>query len=289
MPNALAVRITAGVVMTARSLRTAIAFGLVLCLVSCASIQARIFPRPLIYYVRNVTVMADARMPLDLISGVDARVSAAIAATRPPKGAERVVLMVKIDRLDRGEGARRRMERARFTVTATSVETGEPVAEGKYVVNAPTDDPRFARAALAEEIAARIRFDFSLAHPLKRNLPAPRLMSTRLKTDPDLQSAPTPPAAPPVRAAARPAEPSVAATPPKPTPVAAEKPAPVEMAAPPVLATTTTEKPAFPDQPPLPAAEVKPGTTVEQGARGAVRLGGGCDPTVSSDCLSPKP
>lgn len=273
--------------MTARSLRTAIAFGLVLCLVSCASIQARMFPRPLVYYVRNVTVMADARMPLDLISGVDARISAAIAATRPPKGAERVVLMVKIDRLDRGEGARRRLERAHFTVTATSVETGEPVAEGKYVVNAPTDDPRFARGALAEEIAARIRFDFSLAHPLVRSVPAPRLTSTRLTTDPDLQSTPTLPAAPPARTAAAPAQPAIAATPPKPAPVA--KPAPVEMAAPPVLPATTAEKPAFPDQPALPAAQVKPGTTVEQGARGAVRLGSNCDPSVTADCLSPKP
>lgn len=275
--------------MTARSLRTAIAFGLVLCLVSCASIQARMFPKHLVYYVRNVTVVADARMPLDLIAGVDARVSAAIAATKPPQGAERVVLMVKIDRLDRGEGARRRMERAHFTVTVTSVETGELVAEGKYVVNAPTDDPKFARGALAEEIAARIRFDFSLAHPMVRMVPPPRMLSTRLKTDAEPQATPTPLVPQPAKAAVLPAKPAVAATAPKALPPVADEAAPVEMAAPPILPVTKTDKPAFPDQPALPADEVKPGTTVEQGARGAVRLGGGCDPTIATDCLAPKP
>jgi hypothetical protein len=275
--------------MTARSLRTAIAFGLVLCLVSCASIQARMFPKHLVYYVRNVTVMADARMPRELLSGVDARISTSIAATRPPKGAERVVLMVKIDRLDRGEGARRRMACAHFTVTATSVDTGEPVAEGRYVVNASTDDPRFALGALAEEIAARIRFEFSLAHPMVRTVPAPRTMSTLLKTDPVVASAPTPPAVPRVSGPPRPQRSPAVVSPASAVPAAAANPPPVEIAAPPVAPASQPEKPAYPVQPPRNAAEVKPGTTVEQGARAAVRLGGGCDPTVSADCLTPEP
>jgi hypothetical protein len=275
--------------MTAHSLRTAIAFGLVLCLVSCASIQARMFPKHLVYYVRNVTVMADARMPRDLLSGVDARISAAIAATRPPKGAERVVLMVKIDRLDRGEGARRRLGRAHFTVTATSVDTGEPVAEGRYVVNASTDDPRFAIGSLAEEIAARIRFEFSLAHTLVRTVPAPRTMSTLLKTDPVVASAPTPPAFPRVSGPSRALQSPAVASPAPAVPAVAATPPPVEMAAPPVASITQAEKPAYPAQLPRNAAEVKPGTTAEQGARAAVRLGGGCNPTVFADCLTPKP
>lgn len=273
--------------MSARSLRTAIAFGLVLCLASCASIQARMFPKHLVYYVRNVTVIADARMPLDLISGVDARVSAAIAATQPPPGEERVVLMVKIDRLDHGEGARRRMERAHFTVTVTSVETGEPVAEGKYVVNASTDDPRFARGALAEEIASRIRSDFSLVHPTVRIVPAPRMTSTRLKSDPEVAIRPTPRVAPIASATPKvmpPAPQAAPASAPRPP-----KPAPVEMVAPPVLPVTSGDKSAYPDQPARPVAQMKPATTVDQGARGAVRLGGGCDPAASEDCLTIKP
>jgi hypothetical protein len=276
--------------MTARSLRTAIAFGLVLCLVSCASIQARIFPKHLVYYVRNVTVIADARMPRDLLSGVDARISAAIAATRPPTAAERVVLMVKINRLDQGEGARRRMGRAHFTVTATSVDTGEPVAEGSYVVNASTDDPRYALGSLAEEIAARIRIEFSLSAPVVRPIPVPRpTISTLLKTDPVVASAPTPQALPRASGPQRPLPSPAVATPAAAEPAVAPKPVPIEMAAPPVASTTQPEKPAYPVQPARNAAEVKPGTTVEQGARAAIRLGGGCDPTVSTDCLPPNP
>jgi hypothetical protein len=276
--------------MTARSLRTAIAFGLVLCLVSCASIQARIFPKHLVYYVRNVTVIADARMPRDLLSGVDARISAAIAATRPPTAAERVVLMVKIDRLDQGEGARRRMGRAHFTVTATSVDTGEPVAEGSYVVNASTDDPRYALGSLAEEIAARIRIEFSLSAPVVRPIPVPRpTISTLLKTDPVVASGPTPQALPRASGPQRPLPSPAVATPAAAESAVAPKPVPIEMAAPPVASTTQPEKPAYPAQPARNAAEVKPGTTIEQGARAAIRLGGGCDPTVSTDCLPPKP
>jgi hypothetical protein len=81
----------------------------------------------------------------------------------------------------------------------------------------------------------------------------------------------------------------LAAAPAVPAPTAIAKQAPAEMAAPPVLPVTKVEKPAYPDQPALPAAGVKPGTTVEQGARAAIRLGGGCDPAVSLDCLSAKP
>lgn len=101
--------------MSARSFRIAAAIGLVLLLASCSLIYGRSIDRPLVYYVRNVTVMADLKVPLDLIESVDRRVSAAIAATRAPQGAERVVLLVKIDRLGYGEGARRSLAQARFT------------------------------------------------------------------------------------------------------------------------------------------------------------------------------
>lgn len=170
--------------MFARSLRIAAAVGLLMVLASCTLLHGRSIDRPLVYYVRNVTVMADARIPLDLIESVDRRVSSAIAATRAPAGAERVVLLVKIDHLGFGEGARRRLAQAKFMVTATSVETGEPVAQGFFTVNSPTDDPRWTRQALAEEIAARIRFAFSLTTPRIRKSQPPRTISTRLVSDP---------------------------------------------------------------------------------------------------------
>ena len=53
--------------MFARSLRIAAAVGLLMVLASCTLLHGRSIDRPLVYYVRNVTVMADARIPLDLI------------------------------------------------------------------------------------------------------------------------------------------------------------------------------------------------------------------------------
>ncbi len=267
--------------MFARSLRIAVALSFALLLASCSLFQGRSIDRPLVYFVRNVTVLADARVPLDLLEGVDRRISAAIAATRAPQGAERVVLLVKIDRLGFGEGARRRLAQAHFTVTAVSVETGEPVAKGAFRVNSPTDDPRWARQALAEEVAARIRFAFSLTTPRIRKPMPVRSMSTRLASDPPPATMPTTQPVTP-RAAAVPAiepEKPVVVT----VPTEAAPAPPTEMAAPPV-AETPDARPAAPAQPARRAADVGTGTPVEQGAVGTIRLRPDCDPAVTPDC-----
>ena len=272
--------------MFARSLRIAVAMGFALLLASCSVFFGRSIDRPLVYHVRNVTVMADAQIPLDLIEDVDRRVSAAIAATRPPQGAERVVLLVKINRLTFGEGARRRFAQAKFTVTATSVETGEPVAQGTFTVHSPTEDPRWARQALADEIAARIRFAFSLATPRIRKSQPPRIISTRLASEPAPQIVPNSPA---TTARAAPTQPkvdpqktqeAVVATP----PAATASPAPQEMAAPPVAAAPQPSAVNAPAQPARRAADIGKGTPVEQGASGTIRLRSDCDPAVTPDC-----
>ncbi|WP_159947872.1 hypothetical protein [Rhizobium sp. 18065] len=261
--------------MVARSFRIAFALGLLLVLSACAHSSDRGIYRPLVYYVRDVTVMADASVPHDLIRGIDRRVSAAIASTRPPAGAERVVLLVKIDTFGNGLNARRYFEQVRFTVTAASVETGEPVAAGSFTVNSPTNDPRFGREPLAEEIAARIRFAFSLTVPRIRTMRPPKTMSTRFATDaaPVMAAAITPP---PVRAAA-----TAALTKPLPV-VVAPAPIPAEIVAPVIVAPVV--------QPAKARAKDAPaqGGAVEQGASGSVRLDGACDPT-DAECLAPKP
>lgn len=269
--------------MFARSLRIAVALGFALLLSSCSLFHGRSIDRPLVYFVRNVTVLADARIPLELLDRVDRRVSAAIAATRAPQGAERVVLMVKIDRLGFGEGARRRLAQADFTVTAVSVETGEPVAKGSFRVNSPTDNPGWAREALAEEIAARIRFAFSLTTPrIRKSFPPRTTISTRLASDPAPVIAPNAPAVIPRQASAAPQpaaqKPVVVAAPPTPQP-----PAPQEMAAPPVVETPAV-RPATPAQPARRAADIRKGTPVEQGAVGTIRLRPDCDPAVTPTC-----
>jgi hypothetical protein len=263
--------------MVARSFRIAFALGLVLLLSACSLSRENSIHRPLVYYVRDVTVMADAGVPLDLIRGIDRRVSAAISSTRPPAGAERVVLLVKIDKFGFGSNARRYFEQVRFTVTAASIETGEPVAAGSFTVNSPTNDPRFGREPLAEEVAARIRFAFSLTVPRIRTVRPPKTMSTRFRTDPAPIVAPvvTPP---PVRAAAVRAPLAKSA----PVPDVVPAPVPAEIVAPVIVAPVV--------QPPQKKAVNAPaqGGSTEQGASGTVQLGA-CDPVADAECPQAKP
>jgi len=241
--------------MFARFFKLGFALLLFGVLASCTVTGGRPITRPLSYHVRAVTVLADARIPTSIFAGVDRRVSAAIAATRPPAGAERVVVLVKIDRLGYGYNARRNLQTARFTVTATSVETGEPVATGSFLVNNPTNDPMMAEESLAEEIASRVRFAFSLASPsLRKLVRPPRTQSTRLKTA-----------------------------------LAPEAPALVAPAA----VTSAEPAAAVLPAPAAPAAEAIE-TNIEEGASGAVKLGAAaptvpCDPAKDKDCAAPKP
>ncbi|THV25341.1 hypothetical protein [Peteryoungia ipomoeae] len=152
-------------------------------LTACVAFPGTWNGRPLVYNVRTATILANGDVHLDLLTSLDRRIASAIATTRPPPGAERVVLLIKLDRLTKGFNARRNLDRAHVTVTASSVETGEPVAEAKLVVDASTDDPRYGREQLAEQIAARIRYAFSLTTPRLRVVRHPPKISTILATE----------------------------------------------------------------------------------------------------------
>lgn len=183
--------------MLARIFRFSFALLLLAALASCSIFQARPITRPLVYYVREVTVMADAGVPLGVIRGVDRRVSAAVASTRPPAGAQRVAMLIRIEEIGTGFGARRGIPNARFTMTAVSLETGEPVAEGTFNVSGTTDAPGMAEESLAEEISARIRFAFSLVNPsLRKVVRPPRTMMTKFVNDPPEPVVPEMPVAP---------------------------------------------------------------------------------------------
>ena len=241
--------------MFTRFFKLGLALFLLAALASCSLTNGRPITRPLSYHVRDVTVIADATVPTRIIAGVDRRVSAAIAATRPPVGAERVVVLVRIERLGYGFNARRQLRTARFSVTAVSVETGEPVATGSFLVNNPTDVPMMAEESLAEEISSRVRFAFALASPsLRKLVRPPRTQSTRLKT------------------ALLPESPTVAA----PAAAILTEPAPAPIPAPAAI----------------PAGAIE--TNIEEGASGVVKLGGAapvlpCDPAKDQDCTAPKP
>ncbi|MCL6708407.1 hypothetical protein M8R20_15505 [Pseudomonas sp. R2.Fl] len=207
--------------------------------------------RPLLYDVRDVAVIGREDVPVTVLAGVDRRIAAAIHATRHTQPLQRVVLTVKFDDYRPVQPFGDRRARVRFKVTAADIDTGDPVAAGTFVVHSTTDNPWIADENLAEEVASRIRFAFTLRPPRlpPPPPPRPRTMSTRLKKD----VAPAPVAVP----AAVP-QPVVI-----PTPVAA--PAPVVT--------------------PVPAPSLPSGGNAEEGASGKISIGGGtCDVATDPTC-----
>ena len=229
--------------------RTVVTLAFVLLLASCSVLQGGPIQRPLSYHVRDVVVMADAKVPASVIAGVDRRVAAAIRTTMPPAGAERVILTVKVDRFGHGHNARRDFLQAKYTVTAVSIETGKPVAKGRFIANSPTNVPGMEEEALAEEMASRIRFAFALTVPRLRIVPPPRTTSTQLASDVEV------------------AEPFAATPPPGPaSPLAPRsayvQPQPERTVVPPVQ-LPRSQRPSVPPR----------GVALEDGASGTVRLG----------------
>ncbi|MGV8936856.1 MAG: hypothetical protein ACOH2J_07005 [Allorhizobium sp.] len=250
--------------MVHRIVRAAVAVLLVALLSACSPFSQIPIDRPLYYDVRDVSIIADARVPEALLSRVDREVSAAIAATRRSQPLPRVVLTVKIDDFRIGTRFPFHLSHARFRMTAASVDSGNPIATGTYIVRSASNDPATVSAQLAEDIASRIRFGFALAqtpigYPVSRSKPH---QSTRLSRD----------IAPPAKA---PKAVSSFADPEKPV---VKQPVPTAAAA-------------------SNAAIVEPaGTNLEAGAQSSIKLSGGaakplpvCDPALDAECVAPKP
>ena len=226
--------------------------------------------RPLYYDVRDVSVIADVRVPEALIARVEDQVSDAIEGTRRREPLPRVVLTVKIDDFGLGRRFPPQLSHARFRVTAASVDSGDPVAVGIYTVRAGSNDPATANAVLAAAIASHIRYAFALAPP-----PMPRLLirrphqSTRFERD---VAAPRPARAGPRVSRAAPDEPA-----------AVEAPRKNTVDKNPVDAKPVASKPA--------------GTNLETGAKSSISLSGPsqakpaplCDPKLDAECVAPKP
>lgn len=116
----------------------------------------------LLYDVRAAFVSARADVSPNLLSATDRLVDEAIRATFRQEALPRTILTIRIT--DTGYlpliiGAR---FRARVTVEAVSVVTGEKVAAGSFAVSAFALDSAQADRRLAERIAERVAQDFRL-------------------------------------------------------------------------------------------------------------------------------
>lgn len=154
--------------MLLRFCHTAIALLLSCLLSSCSVAGLGAFKPRKVYDVRDLTVLADVRVPKAVIVGTDSRIAAAIAATVPRPETPPVVLSVRIGSYRPDISPLNRRSEARVTVTAVSVIDGSPVATATFPVTSGTENPDFEAEALAEVIAARIRSLFVLTMPSSR-------------------------------------------------------------------------------------------------------------------------
>lgn len=272
---------------------------------SCSQTGRHPIERPLYYDVRDVAVIADARVSQVMLAGIDRRVAEAIGATVRPVPLPRVILAINI--LDYAPGGlwNDRRPRVTFKVVATSVDNGMDLAAGTFTVFAATNNFPMIDESLAEEVAARIRFAFSLSTPqvVRRERPrpasAPRVRSEVVEpaaVAPATRPAPaehrtprqTPVQAPVVTPRQPVVEPVTPAPPaaPAPIPPVVQPSAPQAAPVPTAPATPSTPSPNRPAQGAAPS-----GTNIEEGANGAIRLPGDgptCDPTQDPECQVPE-
>lgn len=251
--------------MVCRIVQAAVVLVACMLLASCSVFNRKPIERPLYYDVRDVSVMAGARVSPVLIAGIDQRISASIAATRRPVPLPRVVLAVRIEKYAVGIGIGSRLNEARFSVSAISVENGETVATGVFDVYSTSENPLMAEESLAEQITARVRYAFSLTTPSLPKPPRARAATVRRVASPDV-----------------------------PDSLASPAPAGVE----PVAAPTDGGVEVVPEAP-QPAAQtggVSPGTNTEEGALASIDLSrrgpaktDDCKDAQGQACPPPKP
>lgn len=154
--------------MLLRFCHAVIALLLSALLSSCSIAGAGAFTPRKVYDVRDLTVLADIRVPKAVIVGTDSRIAAAIAATVPRPEAPPVVLSVRIGSYRPDISSLNRRSEAMVTVTAASVIDGSSVATATFPVTSGTENPDFEAEALAEAVAARIRSLSALSMPSAR-------------------------------------------------------------------------------------------------------------------------
>ncbi len=162
-------------------------FGVAACAAMKRNLQQEQAP---LYDVRDVTVFANARNAMGVIGGVDRRVSDAISVTRRYEPLPRVVLTVRIDRVALGLGEGRDRNEADFNVDVVSVDNGAVFASGAFKAISYSQPSAGTEEFLAESIAARIRYVFSLMTPPAAHVSPERFPPPPPVAAPDVEEAP---------------------------------------------------------------------------------------------------
>jgi hypothetical protein len=151
-------------------LRSGAVTALVGCLALAACSHWSMTPPPAtpVYDVRSAAVVADLTVPPvspTLISAINDRVNAAIAATNRDPPLPKVALTIRLTDVRKVHGLNQDQNTAKINIDAASVDTGAVVAIASFDTTTIAPDPAAADQLMAEDIAARIRTIFVLNRP----------------------------------------------------------------------------------------------------------------------------
>lgn len=134
-------------------------------LAACTSLSTANTPPDPVYDVRSAVVVSGPNVPPALLTAMNDRVNAAIAATERDAPLPRVVLTIRVTEVQKGQGFNKDRNTAKVNIDATSVETGSVVGIASFQTTTIAPDPSVADDLMAEDIAARVRSTFALKTP----------------------------------------------------------------------------------------------------------------------------
>jgi hypothetical protein len=132
---------------------------------SCGN-RTRLSRQQVMFYdVRQAVVTANGAVPLAVMAGVQRRLDSAIRMTVRPVAMPRIVMNVRIDAIRKGLGIHQGRSEADIAVTLSAVDDGQPFQTIGFRVYSFTLEPGAADEAMAEAIAGRLRYAYSLSVP----------------------------------------------------------------------------------------------------------------------------
>lgn len=136
--------------------------------------------QPRLYYdVRDAFVAARPDISRALMLGIDRQVGEAIKATDRTMVLPRVVLTVRLDRVERSDLLFGTRYTAAVTVKAAAVSNGDVIAAAIFDASAFALNAALADELLAARISQRIRREFRLSEPTRNQLASTALSTIR--------------------------------------------------------------------------------------------------------------
>ncbi|MBL0372732.1 hypothetical protein JJB09_11890 [Rhizobium sp. KVB221] len=139
---------------------------------------------PQIFEIRAVVVTGNEGISHTVMRGIKRRLDRAIQDTVRPAPMPRAVMNIHVVNIVKGTGIDGGRAQSEVSVVLTDVGTGEAVLVRNYQIYSFSVSARTSDEAIAEAIAARLRFVYALSQPVIRApTTEPPQLSTRMRSD----------------------------------------------------------------------------------------------------------